>query len=144
MYRALKAPTGAPPAEPGWVYVGQDAERYYYQAVGPEGLAGLWGAIKTVAKRVARPVVSVVSAVVPGGGLIRSGVAALLEVVRTGTQKQVADAMAATMTAEQRAELERAYAERRARELAAAAGPAARVALPLLATAALVWYLTRR
>ena len=140
MYRAL-TPTGHPPAEPGWVYIGQDAENYYYQA---EGLAGFWSAIKSVAKKIASPVVSVVSAVVPGGGLIRQGITALVNVVRTGTQREVADAMANAMTPEQRAELERAYAERRARELAEAAGPAAKAALPLVATAALVWYLTRR
>lgn len=120
MYRELvDANTARAPRLPGWVYIGEDATRYYYQR---EGVAGLWGAIKSVAKAVVSPVVNVATSFIPGGTLIKQGISALVNIVRTGTEKQVAEAMAAQLTPEQKAELERAYLERRARELGGSFG----------------------
>lgn len=136
MYKPL-GNVGAAPQVPGWVYIGQDASNFYYQQA---GVAGLWGAIKSVAKKVVSPVVKVAASFVPGGSVIREGIASLVNVVRGGTERQVAEAMATNMTASQRAELERAYMERRAAELA---GAARSYALPL-AAAALALYLMRR
>lgn len=113
-------PLGAAPSVPGWVYIGEDAHNYYYQQA---GVSGLWGAIKSVAKKVASPIVNIATSLIPGGGLIRTGIEALVNTVKSGTERQVAEAMAAQMTDAQRAEMERAYMERRAAEMAAAAKP---------------------
>lgn len=117
MYKPLVAAEKPPTPEPGWVYIGQDATGYYYQR---EGLEGLWGAIKKIGKGVGKvvgKVGGVAAAFIPGGSLIKSGIAAAIGVIRSGTEQQVAAVMAAQMTPEQRAALEREYLERRAREL---------------------------
>ena len=132
MYRGLGE---LPPEIPGYVYVGEDSANFYYQQT---GVAGLWGAIKSVAKKVggvASKVGGVAVSLIPGGGLIKTGLSAALDIIRRGTESQVAQAMAQAMSPEQRAEMERAYMERRARELA---GAAKANALPLAVAAALV------
>lgn len=118
MYKSLDLLAAPAPYQPGHVYVGQDATHYYYQR---QDMAGLWGAIKKVAKgavSVVKKVGGVAVSLVPGGGLLKTGLSAALEVIRSGTQEQVAQVMAENLSPEQRAELERAYMERRAAELA--------------------------
>jgi hypothetical protein len=85
---------------------------------------GIWGFVKEVGKSVGDVVGGAwesVSSVIPSGDLLRQGAQAALDVIRTGTAQQVAATISETTDPALRAELERAYLARRARDAAAGA-----------------------